>query len=93
MASRELRVLRDNYRLMQTMVREELRHEYIRAIQEKSDEIKRSKIHHKEHRQIMNEQLLLEYKKKFALMEKCEDHLRKKPHESRFLPADKKDEF
>lgn len=31
-SSRELRVLRDNYRLMQKMMTQELRHEYLRAI-------------------------------------------------------------
>jgi hypothetical protein len=72
------------------MVREELRHEYIKAIQEKSDEITRGKIHHREHRRIMNEQLLVEYKEKFAVMEKCEDHLRKRPGSSDFLPAETK---
>ena len=38
-SSRELRVLRDNYRLMQKMMTQELRHEYLRAIQEKDGEI------------------------------------------------------
>lgn len=33
-ASRELRVLKDNYRLMRGLMMRELRHEYIRAIQE-----------------------------------------------------------
>ena len=38
-ASRELGVLRDNYRLMQSMMMEELRHEYIKAIEEKNCQI------------------------------------------------------
>jgi hypothetical protein len=40
-ASRELRVLRDNYRLMQKMMTQELRHEYLRAIQERDDKLRR----------------------------------------------------
>ena len=36
-SSRELRVLRDNYNLMHSMMMEELRHEYMREIQEKEN--------------------------------------------------------
>ena len=38
-SSRELRVLRDNYRLMQTMMMEELRSKYVRSIQSKENKI------------------------------------------------------
>ena len=38
-ASRELRVLRDNYRLMQGLMMGELRHEYCKAIEEKQERI------------------------------------------------------
>jgi len=38
-SSRELRVLRDNYRLMQTMMMEELRSKYCRSIQSKENKI------------------------------------------------------
>lgn len=38
-SSRELRVLRDNYNLMHSMMMEELRHEYMREIQEKENKI------------------------------------------------------
>ena len=38
-SSRELRVLRDNYNLMHSMMMEELRHEYMREISEKENAI------------------------------------------------------
>ena len=43
MSTREVRVLRDNYRLMEKMMTQELRHEYIREIQERDDMILRLK--------------------------------------------------
>lgn len=38
-AQRELRVLKDNYRLMEKMMNQELRHEYLKAIKEKDDSL------------------------------------------------------
>jgi hypothetical protein len=49
-ASRELRVLRDNYRLMQTMMMEELRNKYRRTIQEKRDQLSQLREQYTEHR-------------------------------------------
>ena len=40
-SQRELRVLRDNYRLMQKIMTQELRHEYLKAIQERDAKIAR----------------------------------------------------
>ena len=50
-ASRELRVLRDNYRLMQTMMMEELRNKYRRTIQEKRDQLSQLREQYSEHRE------------------------------------------
>ena len=50
-SSRELRVLRDNYRLMQTMMMEELRNKYRRTIQEKRDQLGQLREQYSEHRE------------------------------------------
>ena len=65
-SSRELRVLRDNYRLMQKMMTQELRHEYLRAIQEKDNAISRTSEALKEEKQRVSKITYAEAETQFA---------------------------
>ena len=50
-ASRELRVLKDNYRLMRGLMMRELRHEYIRAIQEEQQRTAALQANYNDHKE------------------------------------------
>ena len=72
-ASRELRVLRDNYRLMQKMMTQELRHEYLRAIQERDDKIARLGEAFSEEQQRVSKATIVDVQSEFKeLVEKVE---------------------
>lgn len=72
-SSRELRVLRDNYRLMERMMKVELRHEFIREIQERDDIILRLKDAYKEEKSRVSKTTIVEIESDFKnLLEKVE---------------------
>lgn len=74
-SQRELRVLRDNYRLMKKMMLEDLKHEYMKSIQDRDNKIGQLRNQYKEHRERVTAETIVAVSDNFK---KLEDEVDKK---------------
>lgn len=77
MSQRELRVLRDNYRLMKKMMLEDLKHEYMKKIMNKDNKIGELRDKFKEHRERVSAETIVAVQSNFKDLEDKVDQRRR----------------